>query len=120
MEVLAWPLTLHLDKAAQVLLITVLEIWIPIVTSLILSGAEERFEVSGDEMERHMSLSLDEPELLRREMPAADAAGFAGDETPGSYDANADERMEPPPDGMFDNMATMPDFDAAPPSREVC
>ncbi|EIE27346.1 hypothetical protein COCSUDRAFT_45823 [Coccomyxa subellipsoidea C-169] len=79
---------------------------------------EERFEVSGDEMERHMSLSLDEPELLRREMPAADAAGFAGDETPGSYDANADERMEPPPDGMFDNMATMPDFDAAPPSRE--
>ena len=80
--------------------------------------AEERFEASGDEMERHMSLSLDEPELLRREMPAAaDAPGFAGDETPGSYDA--DERMEPPPDGMFDDMPAMPDFDARPPSREV-
>ena len=77
--------------------------------------------MSGDEMERHMSLSLDEPELLRREMPAADAPGFAGDETPVSYDADADERMEPPPDGMFDDMPAMPDFDAArPPSREVC
>lgn len=61
-------------------------------------------------MERHMSLSLDEPEVLRREMPAADAGtpGYMGDDTPGSYDA--DERLEAPPEGMFGDLATMQDL----------
>lgn len=87
--------------------------WIQLADTWILSvAAEERFEVSGDEMERHMSLSLDEPEVLRREMPAAEGQAFLGDDTPGSYDA--DERMEPPPDDMFGNMADMQDIGGGP------
>ncbi len=59
--------------------------------------------MSGDELERHLSLSLDEPEVLRREMqPAQDAPLFGGDHTPGSFDADA--QMDPPPDGTFNDL----------------
>ena len=61
-------------------------------------------------MERHMSLSLDEPELLRREMPGTEAGtpGYRGEDTPGSYDA--DDRLEAPPEGMFGDLAAMQDL----------
>jgi len=56
--------------------------------------------VSGDEMERHLSLSLGEPEQLRRDMtPATDRNLDVGDATPGSFEG--DEQMNVPPDSMF-------------------
>ncbi|CAK0784792.1 hypothetical protein CVIRNUC_007996 [Coccomyxa viridis] len=73
---------------------------------------EERFEVSGDEMERHLSLSLGEPEQLRRAMtPASEANLYVGDATPGSF-GEGDEQMEAPPDDMFPQL----DSAARPPS----
>jgi len=66
--------------------------------------------VSGDEMERHLSLSLGEPEQLRRDMtPASDRNLYAGDATPGSF--GDDEQMKVPPDSMFpqlDDVARLP------------
>ena len=56
--------------------------------------------MSGDEMERHLSLSLGEPEQLRRNMtPASDGNLYVGDGTPGSY--GGDEQMDAPPDDMI-------------------
>ena len=79
-------------------------------------SAEERFEVSGDEMERHLSLSLGEPEQLRRAMtPASEANLYVGDATPGSF-GEGDEQMEAPPDDMFPQL----DSAARPPSVQVC
>ena len=68
--------------------------------------AEERFEVSGDEMERHLSLSLGEPEQLRRNMtPASEANLYVGDGTPGSY--GGDEQMDAPPDDMIPQLDSL-------------
>ena len=72
--------------------------------------------MSGDEMERHLSLSLGEPEQLRRNMtPASEANLYVGDMTPGSF-GEGDEQMEPPPDDMFPQL----DSAARPPSMQVC
>ncbi|BDA47997.1 probable double-strand-break repair protein rad21 homolog at N-terminal half [Coccomyxa sp. Obi] len=102
------PAPLQLGKRESFLLADDISL---LLGSQISMDGEERFEVSGDEMERHMSLSLDEPELLRREMSAADAGtpGYMGDDTPGSYDA--DDRLEAPPEGMFGDLAAMQDLD---------
>ena len=66
--------------------------------------------MSGDEMERHLSLSLGEPEQLRRDMtPASDRNLYVGDATPGSF--GGDEQMKVPPDSMFpqlDDVARLP------------
>ena len=71
--------------------------------------------MSGDEMERHLSLSLGEPEQLRRNMtPASEAALYVGDGTPGSFD-DGDEQMEPPPDDMFPQLESA----ARPPSVQA-
>lgn len=59
--------------------------------------------MSGDELERRMSFSLEAPEVLRREMHSQqDAPLYGGDDTPGSFDADA--RMDPVPEGMFDDL----------------
>ena len=72
--------------------------------------------MSGDEMERHLSLSLGEPEQLRRNMtPASEANLYVGDDTPGSF-GGGDEQMEPPPDDMFPQL----DSAARPPSVQAC
>ena len=72
--------------------------------------------MSGDEMERHLSLSLGEPEQLRRNMtPAAEANLYVGDTTPGSF-GGGDEQLEPPPDDMFPQL----DSAARPPSVQAC
>ena len=76
--------------------------------------------MAGDEMERHLSLSLGEPEQLRRNMtPAAEAGLYAGDATPGSFGGGdfdgGDEQMEPPPDDVFpqlDSAARLPSVQA--------
>lgn len=65
-------------------------------------------------MERHLSLSLGEPEQLRRNMtPASGGDLFLGNDTPGSFgDA---EQMEAPPDDMFpqlDSAVRQPAFQA--------
>ena len=70
--------------------------------------------MSGDEMERHLSLSLGEPEQLRRNMtPASEANLYVGEGTPGSY--GGDEQMDAPPDDMIPQMDSM----ARPPSVQV-
>lgn len=69
--------------------------------------------MSGDELERHLSLSLDgEPERLRRAVePGQDAPLYGGGgSTPGDLEPDQDARMEAPPDDMFDGLQ-------APPSR---
>ncbi len=70
--------------------------------------------MSGDELERHLSLSLEEPERLRRaaEPGQGDAPLYGGGaSTPGDLEQpDQDERMEAPPDDMFDGLQ-------APPSR---
>ena len=72
--------------------------------------------MSGDEMERHLSLSLGEPEQLRRNMtPASEGNLYVGDMTPGSF-GEGDEQMEPPPDDMFPQL----DSAARPPSVQAC
>ena len=80
--------------------------------------AEERFEVSGDELERHLSLSLEEPEQLRRAVPSAAQGPLfgPGDSTPGDYEHDQ-ERLEPPPDDVIDAMQAPP---SRPPSEQVC
>ena len=70
--------------------------------------------MSGDEMERHLSLSLGEPEQLRRNMtPASEGNLYVGDGTPGSY--GGDEQMDAPPDDMIPQLDSM----ARPPSVQV-
>ena len=76
--------------------------------------AEERFEVSGDEMERHLSLSLGEPEQLRRNMTPASEGLYVGDGTPGSF--GGDEQMEAPPDDLL----TQLDSAARPAPMQAC
>ena len=70
--------------------------------------------MSGDEMERHLSLSLGEPEQLRRNMtPASEGNLYVGDGTPGSY--GGDEQMDAPPDDMIPQLDSV----AQPPSVQV-
>lgn len=70
--------------------------------------------MSGDEMERHLSLSLGEPEQLRRNMtPASEGNLYIGDGTPGSY--GGDEQMDAPPDDMIPQLDSM----TRPPSVQV-
>ncbi len=70
--------------------------------------------MSGDEMERHLSLSLGEPEQLRRNMtPASEGNLYVGDGTPGSY--GGDEQMDAPPDDMIPQLDSV----ARPPSAQV-
>ncbi|KAK9833545.1 hypothetical protein WJX81_003827 [Elliptochloris bilobata] len=76
------------------------------------SVQEERFEASGEELERHLSLGA--PELLRRESgPGRSGPLFEADRlfTPGREPPDEDgERFVAPPDDMFDAA------DARPPS----
>ena len=62
--------------------------------------------MSGDEMERHLSLSLEEPELLRRAVTPGEGGGAlfgVGESTPGD-DYGQDERMEAPPDDVLEGL----------------
>ncbi len=80
----------------------------------VMPPAEERFEVSGDEMERHLSLSLGEPEQLRRNMTPASEGLYVGNGTPGSF--GGDEQMEAPPDDLLPPL----DFAARPAPMQAC